>query len=79
MTVAQLVALVQAADRVVVSLQRPTPERLLERLAELADDAAALARLHRNVENLSRGLQEVRALPVGLAVDDVPEKNDIPP
>lgn len=69
MTVGRLVALVQAADRVVHSLQRPTPERLLERFAELADDEAALERLHRNVALLSQALLELRAVPVQARVE----------
>lgn len=69
MTVGELFKLIAAADRIVGTLGRPTPERLLERLAELADDEAALERLHRNIVLLTQALLELRSVPVQARVE----------
>lgn len=64
MTLGTLTAMLQANDRILVSLRRATPDLVLARLAEIADDEKALKQLHSNLEMLARMTVAARNLGV---------------
>jgi hypothetical protein len=64
MTLGNVVGLMNAADRILNNLRRDNPEKLLARLAEIADDEPALNRLHQDLEQLTRKLAASRQVPV---------------
>lgn len=64
MTLGNVIGIVSAADRIIFSLRRDSPEKLLARLADIADDEAALQRLYMEIEQLNRNMQLLRRIPV---------------
>lgn len=64
MTLGNVIGIVSAADRIIFSLRRDNPEKLLARLADIADDEAALQRLYTEIEQLNRNMQLLRRIPV---------------
>lgn len=64
MTLGNVIGIVSAADRIIFSLRRDSPEKLLARLADIADDEAALHRLYMEIEQLNRNMQLLRRIPV---------------
>lgn len=76
MTLGDLHGLLSAGDRVVSTLRRPSPDLLLARLAELADDPQALSRLHSQLERLARAVVDCRTIPVSVELRDPPTGNN---
>lgn len=64
MTLGNVIGIVSSADRVITSLRRDNPEKLLARLADIADDEAALNKLYVEIEQLNRNIQLLRRIPV---------------
>ena len=70
MTLGNLTGVVNAVDRILTSLRRDNPDKLLSRLADIADDEKALNRLYQDLEQLTRKLAFLRQVPVYMGEDN---------